>query len=202
MFLLSHGGFSMAESIAHEVRGAKFGDRRLTNRLEKIVDRLGAKPNMSIPAAMNGRAEMEAAYRFFDNSKVTGEAILDPHIAATDQRIRENDVVLLVQDTTELDLTRPEQQVVGAGPIECESRRGAFHHPLVAFDTNGLPLGTVWSKSWAREKNPNRTHCGGKTQTRQKHSYRKKREHSLAGGRPSREGIGGTLPTNPVCLYR
>jgi hypothetical protein len=141
----------MAESLVDEVRGAQFGDQRLSDRLEKIVDRMGAKPNMSIPAAMKGRAEMEAAYRFFDNAKVTPEAILKPHVAATQERIRQNDVVLLVQDTTELDLTRPEQQVEGAGPLECESRRGAFHHPLVAFATNGLPLGTVWSKSWARE---------------------------------------------------
>ncbi len=105
----------MAESLADEVRNAQFGDQRLGKRLGIIADRLAAKPNMSIPAAMNGRAEMEAAYRFFDNSKVTPEAILKPHVAATYQRVQQNDVVLLVQDTTELDLTRPEQQVSGRG---------------------------------------------------------------------------------------
>jgi hypothetical protein len=142
----------MAESVAEEVRGAQFGDRRLTKRLGKIIDRFGAKPNMSIPAAMNGRAEMEAAYRFFDNPKVTPDAILEPHRAATYERIRQTSVVLLVQDTTELDLTRPQQQVGGTGPIECESRCGVFYHPLIAFDGEGLALGTVWSKSWAREE--------------------------------------------------
>ena len=55
--------FSMAESLADEVRNAQFGDQRLGKRLGIIADRLAAKPNMSIPAAMNGRAEMEAAYR-------------------------------------------------------------------------------------------------------------------------------------------
>ncbi len=141
----------MAESLADEVRGAHFGDRRLTKRLGKIIDHFGAKPNLSIPAATNGRAEMEAAYRFFDNPKVTPDAIVQPHLAATYERIGQSDVVLLVQDTTEVDLTRPNQQVTGAGPIECEARWGAFYHPLVAFDPNGLPLGTVWSKSWTRE---------------------------------------------------
>ncbi len=26
-------------------------------------------------------------------------------------------------------------------------------HPLVAFDSDSLPLGTVWQKTWARDKN-------------------------------------------------
>jgi hypothetical protein len=142
----------MPESLADEVRGAQFGDQRLTKRLCKIAECLSARPNMSIPAATNGRAEMEGAYRFFDNPKVSPAAILEPHREATCERIRQTAVVVLVQDTTELDLTRPQQQVEGTGPIECESRCGVFYHPLIAFDTQGLALGRVWSKSWAREE--------------------------------------------------
>jgi len=142
----------MADSLASELSTAKFGDKRLTRRLEIVVDRLSAKPNMSIPAATNGRAEMEAAYRLFNNGKVTPGRIHEPHRAATLERIRQIPVVLLPQDTTELDVSRPQQQVKGAGPMECESRTGAFYHPMVAFTTEGLALGTVWSKTWAREK--------------------------------------------------
>ena len=47
--------------------------------------------------------EMEAAYRFFDNDKVLPEKILQPHIEATRERISQAPVVLLVQDTTDLD---------------------------------------------------------------------------------------------------
>ena len=61
-------------------------------------------------------------------------------------------MALLVQDTTELDLTRPSQQVRGAGPMDCESRLGAFHHPLMAFNIDGVALGTVWQKTWTRDK--------------------------------------------------
>ena len=42
---------------------------------------------MSVPAATRGRAEMEAAYRFFDNDKVSPEKSLRPHIEATRERI-------------------------------------------------------------------------------------------------------------------
>jgi hypothetical protein len=142
----------MGDSLACELSTAEFGDKRLTKRLVTIVDSFHAKPNMSIPAATNGRAEMEGAYRFFNNDKVNPDAIHDPHRAATLERIRQVPVALLVQDTTELDLTRPRQQVKGSGPIASNSRTGAFYHPLMAFSTEGLALGTVWSKSWAREK--------------------------------------------------
>ena len=61
----------MSVSLKDEVRGAALGDQRLTKRLGKVIEQLGAKPNMSVPAATRGRAEMEAAYRFFDNDKVS-----------------------------------------------------------------------------------------------------------------------------------
>jgi hypothetical protein len=142
----------MEVSLLDEVQGADFGDKRLDRRLGRLIEELGANPNLSIPAATHGRAEMEAAYRFFDNDKVSPEKILQPHIEATRERISQNDLVLLVQDTTELNLTRPQQQVRGAGPMDCEARRGAFWHPLQAYSIEGLPLGTVWQETWAREK--------------------------------------------------
>ncbi len=133
----------MSVSLKDEVQGAALGDQRLTKRLGKVIEELGAKPTMSVPAATRRRAEMEAAYRFFDNDKVSPEKILQPHIEATRERISQAEVVLLVQDTTDLDLTRPNQQVKGAGPLEYESRRGVFFHPLLAFNGHGLPLGVA-----------------------------------------------------------
>jgi Transposase DNA-binding len=103
-------------TLKDEVRGADIADRRLNKRLGKVVEELGANPNLSIPAATDSRAEMEAAYRFLDNDKVTPQKILQPHFNTTLERISQCDHVLLLQDTTELDLTRPDQQVGGAGP--------------------------------------------------------------------------------------
>ena len=137
----------MSMQICDEVRGADFGDARLSLRLVKVVEELGKAPQLSIPAATNGRAEMEGAYRFFDNDKVSPEKIREAHVAATIERIAQCDVALFVQDTTELDLTRPTQQIRGAGPMDCDSRLGAFNHPLMAFNASGVPLGTVWQKT-------------------------------------------------------
>jgi len=140
----------LENSLAEEVLDADFNDRRLTTRLGRIVEALGERPNLSIPAALGGRAETEAAYRFFANEQVTPEAILERHFEASVRRVAQQPVALLVQDTTEIDLTRPTEQVAGAGPMDSDSRRGAFVHPIMAFDPAGLPLGLVWVKMWTR----------------------------------------------------
>src|ERR1700723_3618276 len=98
-----------------ETATVDLGDQRLDDRLAVLLSDLGSRPNLSIPAACRGRAEMKAAYRFFDNDKVTFGKVLQPHIDQTLVRLAEQALVLLVQDTTENDLTRPQQQVTGAG---------------------------------------------------------------------------------------
>lgn len=142
----------MVISLWGEVQGCDFGDKRLDRRFGRIVEELGSHPNLSIPAATESRAEMEAAYRFFDNKKVSPQRILQAHFRATRERISQTEFTLLVQDTTENDLTRPNQQVQGAGPMDSETRRGSFLHPLHAFTLEALPLGTVWLKTWTRDK--------------------------------------------------
>ena len=191
----------MAVSLSNEVSAAQFGDQRLTKRLGKLVDELGAKPTMSVPAATKGRAEMEAAYRFFDNRKVSPERILQPHIDATRQRIIQADVVLLVQDTTELDLTRPKQQVEGAGPIECATRLGAFFHPLVVFDAHGLPLGVAWQKSWARDQIETELTAKEKREQRRKMPIEEKESIRWVEGIRAAREVAEACPQTPcVCV--
>src|SRR5262245_11780150 len=128
-----------------EVGAADFGDGRLDERLVGLLSDLGKRPNLSIPAACGGRAEMEAAYRFFDNDKVTFEKVLEPHLARTRQRIRAQKLVLLVQDSSEIDVTRPEQEVKGVGTLD-GTRSGFLLHDMQAFTPDGTPLGTVWAE--------------------------------------------------------
>lgn len=95
---------------------------------------------------------MTAAYRFFANDRVAWPKILEPHYERTRQRIADQHVVLFVQDTSEIDVTRPQQQVVGAGPLDGSARRGVFLHLLEAFAFDGTPLGAVHAHIWAREE--------------------------------------------------
>ena len=107
----------MQEWIMDELQTADLRDKRLERRLCKLLDSLSQSSTLSIPSACDDRAEMVAAYRFFDNEKVDFENVLAPHIDASCQRIAQQPVALLVQDTTELDLTRPRQQMQGTGPL-------------------------------------------------------------------------------------
>jgi len=128
-----------------ELATVDLGDERLDARFESLLSALGNRPNLSIPAACRGRAEIKAAYRFFDNDKVTFDQVLRPHIDRSLERVAEQKVALLVQDTTEADLTRPEQQVAGVGTLD-GSRQGLLLHAMQAFTPAGVPLGTVWAE--------------------------------------------------------
>src|SRR5690242_800168 len=99
--------------IVDELKTADLGDTRLNERLEKVLDDFSQRPTASIPGACKGRAEYEAAYRLFDNPRVNASKILAPHREATLERIRAQPVVLLAQDTTDFDLTRPQERVGG-----------------------------------------------------------------------------------------
>jgi len=142
----------LAPWVVEEVKTADLHDKRLNERLGKVLSDLAARPTASIPAACGGRKEMDAAYGLFANAKTSFENIVQPHSDATRQRMAAQPVVLLVQDTSEIDVTRPEQQVEGAGPLDGGSRRGAFLHLLHAFTPDGTPLGTVQATAWVREE--------------------------------------------------
>jgi hypothetical protein len=140
----------LAPWVLDEIKTARLNDERLNKRFLAMVDRLGKHPTASIPAACGGAAETAAAYRWFDNEKVTFDKVLQPHIDSTRRRIAAQSTVVLAQDTTEVDVTRPEQQVEGAGPLDGASRRGVFLHLLHAFTPDRTPLGTVHATTIVR----------------------------------------------------
>jgi hypothetical protein len=110
---------------------------------------------MSIPQACNGRhAEIAAAYRFFDNPAANPENILGAHLQQSLMRMAEHSTVLLVQDTTEMDMSQPRRRIRGAGPLDDSPRQGAFVHLMHAFTMDGIPLGSVWHKLLVRAPRP------------------------------------------------
>ena len=90
--------------------------------------------------------------RFVNNRAVQPEMILQAHNQATIERSSQHEAVVLAQDTTIVDLTKPNRQVVGAGPLESEDKRGLFLHPLYAMSEEGLPLGIIDQVIWSREE--------------------------------------------------
>ena len=143
------------EWIINEIEGVNLGDKRLEKRLAETLETLSGSSDKSITHAVKGRAEREAIYRFISNPNVSFEKILAPHHLQTEIRAQKEPVVLFVQDTTEINLTRPQQQVQGAGPLQSENtkRFGCFIHSLQAYTPQGIPLGCYWEKNWTRDIN-------------------------------------------------
>jgi hypothetical protein len=158
----------LAPWVIEEMKTVDLKDRRLDDRLREVLSQLAGHPTASIPAACGGFAETAAAYRLFDNDKAGLENILQPHIDATRRRIAAQSLVVLAQDTTDMDLTRPEQQVEGTGPLDGGPRRGVFLHPLHAFTPDGTPLGTLHAIVWARSDEP--LPCKSERLARRKHA--------------------------------
>ena len=127
------------------------GDKRLDKRSIKILETLGGKPQLSIPAACNGWDETKATYRFFDNDKTTGEGILEPHRACTIERMQSYPVVLCVEDTSEIDYTG-KNDIEGLEPLNYEARQGLYLHPMLAITPERLCLGVLDGFNWTRKK--------------------------------------------------
>lgn len=144
---------SLTESedwAANEFGGARLGDARRTERLIQLARRMAQSAHCSFPQSLSP-AELKAAYRFFDNDEVDTDGILSAHIGQTLGRMHEQaSVVLAVQDTTEFNLTHL-KCTDGLGYTSDEDVRGFFMHSMLAVSPEGLPLGVLGLKIWARD---------------------------------------------------
>lgn len=132
-----------------ELKGINLGDERLNKRAIKLLNKLSGQSTESIPKACGGWQETKAAYRFFDNDKVTAEKILAPHIAATTERIKQQATVLLIQDTTELNYSSQKQKK-GVGPNHSDHDLCLNLHPIIAVTPEKLCIGLLDDYSWYR----------------------------------------------------
>jgi hypothetical protein len=136
--------------IEDEFTTLELGDKRLNKRAAIIVEQISSVA-ASPPEACEDSSALEAMYRFMNNVRTEPKAILEAHHAATIQRIAQRETVVLAQDTTVVDLTKPNCQVKGAGPLENNNKYGFFVHPLYAIDTDGIALGLVDEVVWIRD---------------------------------------------------
>ena len=92
-------------------------DARLTGRLAAILQTTAEHPAASIPQATGQASQAKAAYRFSANDRVTTTALHQGVARDTARRGLDLDVVLVVQDTTSLNLTGL-RSVTELGPID------------------------------------------------------------------------------------
>ena len=137
-----------------EFSNVTLGDKRLTDRLIRMVDSFANKPESSINQACESWAETKAAYRFFQNENVKECEILDAHITKTIERIKNYDRILVIQDTSYITYTN-HKKTTGLGILtrtgtNQKEAKGLVMHTAFAVSANGLALGLLDQKIYSR----------------------------------------------------
>ncbi len=129
-------------------------DKRRNRRFMRLVASWWERFGSSIASNCKGWAEQMAAYRLFSCKFVTLLAVLSPHRRMTIVRAKSEQVVLLVQDTTELDYEgKPIARTVGeVGPTNTNRRVGMLAHVLLALTTDRKPLGVLGINLLVRDR--------------------------------------------------
>lgn len=157
-----------------EFKVVELGDKRLEQRLKVVAEGLAARPQAPINQASADWAATKAAYRLFANPKAAEDKIFAAHRTCTVQRLQGQAVVLAIQDTTYLNYSH-HPQTRGLGPIG-DSRsdaQGLIMHATLVVTPEGLPLGLLTQKIWARTSYSQQSERERKnTAIEQKESYR------------------------------
>jgi hypothetical protein len=146
--------------ITDEVLGCEFRDRRLGRRFKIVLKQLSEASCESIPLACQDWANAKAAYRFFDNDRVSEADILSGHIRSTRQRFAgAAGTVLILHDTREFSYMRENVGLLHKpkhGPSHPWRRKnplcGISMHSSLAVTEGGLPLGLAAVRFWTRKE--------------------------------------------------
>ncbi len=126
-------------------------DKRLNQRCKKVARALAQQSTEPINQACEDWADTKAAYRFFDNPKVSPEKILAPHYERTVKRMKSHALVLAVQDTTFFNYTHhPQTKGLGEIGTKAQNQRGFGMHSTLAVTPQGLPLGLLTQQYFER----------------------------------------------------
>ncbi|WP_253303148.1 IS4/Tn5 family transposase DNA-binding protein [Wolbachia endosymbiont of Phyllotreta cruciferae] len=89
--------------LERELKHINLGDKRLNKRLIKTSYCIEGKASGSINQSCSGWKEAKGAYRLFSNEKLEDKEIYSSHYKETKERIKGNQLVFSVQDTSYLD---------------------------------------------------------------------------------------------------
>lgn len=145
-----------------ELSGCVFKDKRLNKRFTGLTSQMWSNIGKSIPFACQDWANTKAAYRFFSNTKIKENDILEGHFQSTAERCaKTHGTILVLQDTTEFSYKRDDPGEIGLiksipraknlfGQPKKITTCGILMHSSLTITTEGLPLGLAAVKFWTR----------------------------------------------------
>jgi hypothetical protein len=148
-------------------------DGRLAKRLEKLLHQMGSDPTSGFNSLSLCPYQKKAYYRFINNPKVYSENLMLGYQAhSVFESLAGGNVILAVQDTTELDFTGNR----GAKDLDCleyEHRKGFYLHNHLLLNELGVPYGIFSQQFYAYKlENLGKSRARRYADITEKHSYR------------------------------
>ncbi|MFI0478939.1 MAG: transposase DNA-binding-containing protein [Candidatus Rhabdochlamydia sp.] len=153
------------QCLDYDTASCNFKDKRLKERLQKILEQIWNGIGKTIPFACQDWANTKAAYRFLSNENVSEKEILDGHFIATKERVtaQKEGMILVLQDTTEFSYNSSNPEKIGwttnlqigksmIGKPILYKKCGILMHSSLAITDAGLPLGLCAIKFWTRKQ--------------------------------------------------
>jgi hypothetical protein len=111
--------------------GVHLQDLRRTRRAVQAASKLAENPLGTLPAQLQTWKQTKALYRLLDEPDVTFAALMQPHLHQTREQALSSHAVLMVQETTDIDLSH-RRKISGVGQIGNERGRGFFVQTVLA----------------------------------------------------------------------
>lgn len=115
----------------HTFGKARLHDARRTRRAVQAACRLATHPLGTLPEHMHTWKEAKALYRLLDEPDVSFASLIEPHLQQSREQAASLPVALLIQDTTDIDLSH-RHTISGVGQIGNERGRGFFVQTVLA----------------------------------------------------------------------
>jgi hypothetical protein len=146
----------MSDWASQDLATLRVDDSRRTARAQHMVTAMAEHPQGSVPQVFKTHAEIRAAYRLLSSEALTPEAVVAALRDACVARVAGNSVVLALHDTTSFNFTH-HPGTLGRGPLAEPHVLGFLAHSVLAASAQGVPLGVLHQKQWARDPDAERT---------------------------------------------
>ena len=134
-------------------------DRRRERRAVSLAARMMRRPDAPLPQQIGAPRALKAAYRLLSEEDVTHTALSKPHWEATRDRAGRQNLVLLIQDTTEIDHSH-HPKTLGLGPIGNGRGRGYLLQTVLAVTPQPRQvLGIAAQEPFLRKQAPKGQSC-------------------------------------------
>jgi hypothetical protein len=106
-----------------------------------------------VTQAARDEAAVQGIYEFWGNVRVEPNEILAAHRDSTLSRVEEQEIVLAVQDTTELDFSSQPSKL-GLGALSKSYAQGLKVHSVLCVSSVGVPLGVLHHSCMGEREEP------------------------------------------------